>query len=86
MMGKPAEVVKDDDVDEVTKLNRLYFVATQWRRALDELKAGDMGRKRMMDASDGYRRAPNFGSYNRREAYQHLRKLAREAIRVIDGT
>ena len=81
----PAEIVKDDDVDAVTPLNRLYYVATQWRKTLDNLKRGDIGKQRMMAESDRYHRAPNFGSYDRRMAYAHLRKLAREAIQLVDG-
>jgi hypothetical protein len=70
----------------VTPLNRLYYVATRWQKALDEVKAGDMGKDRMMGESRMYAKAPDFGSYDRRAAYAHLRKLAREAIKVIHGT
>jgi hypothetical protein len=80
----PAELVKDDDVDKVTRLNRLYYIATQWRKALDEVAAGDMGRARMMAVSDSYRRAPDFGGYNRKEAYDYFIDLSRKAWRVIE--
>ena len=68
----PAEIVKDDDVGQVTQLNRLYFIATRWKWALDHLKRGDIGKKRMMEASDEYPKAPNFGSYSKREASAYL--------------
>lgn len=80
----PAEIVKDDDVGQVTQLNRLYFIATRWKWALDDLKRGDIGKKRMMEASDEYPKAPNFGSYSKREASAYLRKLYFDAVKEID--
>src|SRR5438477_312522 len=55
----PAEVINDDDVDQVKPINRLYFIATQWQKALDELKSGHMGRERMMAENQLYAKGPN---------------------------